>query len=377
MTHADTSVRPMRVLYLSWRDRDHPEAGGAEKFLERTAGVLARAGHDVTIHSADFPGAAREEWHEQVRVVRAGGRFGCYVRGLGHLLRRGRDYDVVIDSQNGVPFWSPIVARMPVLNLVHHVHKDQWASIFGPRLGRFGWLLESRLAPFVYRRSPYLTVSQATRTELADLGIDPSRVRVVYSGNDIPPDLDRYARVERAARPTITVLGRLVPHKHNEIAIDVVGRLRDRFPGLHLDIVGSGYWEADLRTYAERAGLAAEVTFHGFVSEERKHELLAESWVVVMPSHKEGWGLTIVEAGLHATPSVAFAHAGGVTESVVDGETGLLARDVAELTSHVATLLEDRPLRDKYGDNARVHALSFDWERTGRELELVLREIVG
>ena len=156
--------------------------------------LLLERGHvdpfSVSAHylSASVPGPAVVE----TEVVRAGGRFGCYVRGLWHVLRHSRDYDVVIDSQNGVPFWSPLVARTPVLNLVHHVHKDQWASIFGPRLGRFGWLLESRLAPFVYRNSPYLTVSQATRTELAALGIDPSRVRVVYSGNDVPADLDRW-----------------------------------------------------------------------------------------------------------------------------------------------------------------------------------------
>ena len=95
-----------------------------------------------------------------------------------------------------------------------------------------------------------------------------------------------------------------------------------------------------------------------------------------MPSHKEGWGLTIVEAGLHGTPSVAFSFAGGVTESIIDDETGLLAADVAQMTAHVDALLSDSRLRDKYGENARRHARSFSWANTSRDLEAVLTGVV-
>ena len=98
--------------------------------------------------------------------------------------------------------------------------------------------------------------------------------------------------------------------------------------------------------------------------------------MVLLPSHKEGWGLTIVEAGLHQTPSVAFAFAGGVTESIVDDETGLLADDVAEMTTHVELLLTDAHLRDKYGETARRHARSFSWANTTLALEQALTAAV-
>ena len=189
----------LRVLYLSWRDRENPEAGGSEVFVERTSEVMAALGCDVTIHAARFPGADARTKHGDVRVLRAGNRFTCYGAGLWHLLRHSHDYDVVIDVQNGVPFWSPLVSRVPVVAVVHHVHRDQWQSIFGARLARLGWFLESKAAPFVYRRCRYITVSKATRAELVELGVDAQRIDLVYSGNDHPRDLDSYAAGPRSS----------------------------------------------------------------------------------------------------------------------------------------------------------------------------------
>lgn len=71
----EPETRPLRVLYLSWRDRENPEAGGSEVFVERTSEVMAQLGCEVTIHTARFPGAARRTMHGDVRVLRAGGRF--------------------------------------------------------------------------------------------------------------------------------------------------------------------------------------------------------------------------------------------------------------------------------------------------------------
>lgn len=373
----DEAGSPLRVLYLSWRDRDNPEAGGAETFTERTAEVLTELGHRVTIFTSRFPGASAVEDHGAVRVLRSGGRFTCYLAGLLYAGRHRRDYDIVIDVQNGVPFWSPLLAGCPVVNVVHHVHRDQWRVIFGPRLARFGWFLESRVAPRVYRKSRYVTVSLASRDDLVDLGIDRHRIDVVYSGNDRPAALEHDLMHPQSRTPVLTVLGRLVPHKHVETAIDILAELLPEHPQLRLDIVGTGYWHDELVRYAHQRGVRDRVDFHGFVDEDTKHRLLGRSWLLLMPSHKEGWGLTIVEAGLHETPSVAYAHAGGPTESIVHGSTGLLAHTPQEMRDQVETLLRDDELRRSLGRGARKHALSFDWASSGRSLELTLKSVLG
>lgn len=378
MTRSTTTPQqPLRVLYLSWRDRENPEAGGAETFTERTSEVLTQQGHEVTIFTATFPGSTPRTRHGDVDVIRRGSKFSVYLHGMWHLLRHGDDYDVVLDVQNGVPFWSPLVTRLPVVNIVHHVHREQWTAVFGPRLARLGWLLESRLAPWVYRRSRYVTVSRSTRTELEDLGVDPGRVDLVYSGNDRPVDLDRYAGLERTEAPTMLFLGRLVPHKHVEQAVDILASRAMSHPDLELHVVGGGYWEDSIAEHARARGVADRVHLHGFVPEERKHELLARAWVVVMPSHKEGWGLTIVEAGLHGTPAVAYGFAGGPSESIVHGRTGLLADSVGEFEEHVIRLVDDAAMRRDLGRTARLYASSFDWGRAGRRLESVIQSVLG
>lgn len=366
----------LRVLYLSWRDRENPEAGGSETFVERTAEVLTEQGHEVTLFTSRFPGATRETRHGTVRVLRRGNRFTTYLSGLMHIARHRRAYDIVIDVQNGVPFWSPLVAAVPVVNVVHHVHRDQWGTFFPRPIAAFGWFLESRIAPQIYRRSRYVTVSEATREELTDLGITADRVDLIYSGNDQPDELERFAVLPRSDRPSIVVLGRLVPHKQVEVAIDVVSSLRAAGRDVDLHVVGGGYWQDALEQHAAAAGVADLVTMHGFVDETTKHTLLASAWLVLMPSGKEGWGLTIVEAGLHATPTIAFHHAGGPRESIVDGVTGYLVDDVDQMSARTKQLLADSVLRERLGANARRFAMSFDWRDTGTALEQTLLSVL-
>jgi glycosyltransferase involved in cell wall biosynthesis len=366
-------ARPLRVLFLSWRDAGHPEAGGAEAFLDHVSRHLAAHGHDVTVLTARYEGAAKEEVLDGRRFLRRGGRFSVYAWTLLRLLLHRRSVDVVVDVQNGIPFWSPLVTAKPVVNLVHHVHREQWPEVFGPGRARFGWWLESRVAPRVYANSHYLVVSGATRDELARLGVDPERTAVVYSGRDPAP----LEVTSITADPSLVVLGRLVPHKRVELAMDALVALRHRHPGLVLHVVGHGYWEDELRAHADNLGVTAAVRFHGFVGDDEKNAILGAAWVNLLPSLKEGWGLAIIEAGAHGVPSVAFREASGTTESVLDGRTGYLVDGVDEFEAAIERLLLDPVRREELGEAAREFAQTFTWEATGAEVEKVLRRAIA
>ena len=331
----------LRVLLLSWRDSRHPEGGGAEIFLERVATGLRERGHDVTIRCAAYDGAPLEEVVDGVRFSRRGGRFTVYPRAALALLPRRHRYDVVVDVQNGVPFWAPVLTRAKVVNLTHHVHREQWPVNFGPVGARFGWWLESWLAPRVYRRCRYVTVSHATRGDLIALGVAAESIGVVHNGHDMVTAEHDSVPLPRSPHPTLVVLGRLVPHKRVELAIRSVAALRTAVPDLRLVVIGHGYWEPQLRTAADRLGVADAVYFAGYTDETTKHRLLAGAWVHVMPSLKEGWGLAVVESAAHRTPTVAFRAAGGPVESVVHGETGLLVDDAEGMVEALRLLLTD------------------------------------
>jgi glycosyltransferase involved in cell wall biosynthesis len=83
-----------------------------------------------------------------------------------------------------------------------------------------------------------------------------------------------------------------------------------------------------------------------------------------------------MEAALCATPSAALA-VGGLTESIVDGETGFLAHDVPELSARVRDLLDDAELRTRLGEAAERRARSFTWDRSAAAFLEVLRRTAG
>lgn len=366
----------VRVLLHNWRDLHHPEAGGAERYLVTVAQGLAARGHDVTFRTAAYPGALPDETTGGVHYVRRGGHYSMYPRALASTGRRRPD--VVVDVQNGVPYLSPLATRAPVVNLVHHVHREQWPVFFGPRTARAGWWVESRLAPAVYRRNRYVTVSDATRAELVSLGVAAERITIIHNGTDAVA-----GDAPRSATPRVVVLGRLAPQKRVELAVTSVAALVAELPGLHLDVVGSGWWEPQIRAHVRALGVERHVTFHGHVSEAEKHRLLATAWVHAMPSLKEGWGLVVVEAGVHGTPTVAFRDAGGPADSVRDGETGLLVgggvagHDSPELTAALRRLLLDDGLRGRLATAARGWVRRFRWEDTVTAWERLLEDEAG
>ncbi|WP_068274623.1 glycosyltransferase family 4 protein [Aldersonia kunmingensis] len=373
------------VLLLCWRDTGHPQGGGSERYLQQVGAHLAAAGVRVTLRTAGYPGAPRREIVDGVRISRGGGRFSVYPAalaaitlgriGLGPL--RGVRPDAVIDTQNGIPFFATVAAGAPVTVLVHHGHREQW-PVAGRLVGKLGWWLESVLSPRVHRRNQYLTVSLPSAEDLAALGVDRDRIAVVRNGAEpVPAYVTAGVPEARTSHPSIVVLSRLVPHKQIEDALDAVARLRADHPGLHLDVVGGGWWADNLAERARELGIERDVTFHGHVSEDRKHELLSRAWVHALPSRKEGWGLAVIEAAQHGVPTVGYRSSRGLTDSVIDGVTGLLVDDSAGLTEAVGELLADPKLRVQLGEKARVRSHEFSWEQCGDGVREVLTASVS
>jgi glycosyltransferase involved in cell wall biosynthesis len=357
------------VAICNWRDLSHPEGGGSELYIEAIAGRLAAAGNRVTLMSAAVDGAPRDEMIDGVHHRRRGSHHTVYLQAAWALLSRRIRPDVVIDVQNGVPFMSTLVTRRPVVTLVHHVHREQWPIVFGPWAARLGWWVESRLGPLLYRRSSYVVVSDATRRELGELGVDPARVTVVHNGT---PTL-RPAGLARSTTPRIVVLGRLVPHKQVDVVLEAAAALRDEHPELVVDIAGQGYFEPELRARAEQLGISAAVNFHGWVDDQTKSDLLAQAWVNAVPSVKEGWALSVVEAATHGTPSIAFAGAGGLDESIVANVTGVLVDGgPAEFTTALGSLLDDVDRRESLGRAAAHRAAIFTWDEAAVGMAAVL-----
>ncbi|WP_343572305.1 glycosyltransferase family 4 protein [Mycobacterium sp.] len=370
------------VLLLCWRDTGHPQGGGSETYLQRIGAQLAASGVEVTLRTARYPGSMRREVVDGVRIDRAGGRYSVYIWamlamaaariGIGPL-RRARP-DIVIDTQNGLPFLARLIYGSRVVVLVHHCHREQW-PVAGWFLGRVGWFVESWLSPKLNRRNQYVTVSLPSARDLVGLGVENGRIAVVRNGLDEAPALSLTG--PRALTPRVVVLSRLVPHKQIEDALDAVARLRMSMPDLHLDVVGGGWWSERLIRHAQRLGISGAVTFHGHIDDGSKHLVMQRSWVHLLPSRKEGWGLAVLEAAQHAVPTIGYRSSGGLADSIIDGVTGVLVDDHADLVNRLEQLLIDPVLRDQLGVKAQARSAEFSWRQSADAMRAVLESVVA
>ena len=353
----------MKILLLCWRDSTHPQGGGSERYLERVGEYLAAQGHEVIYRTAKHTDAPRRSRRNGVRYERAGGKFGVYLAAPLSIWRNRPD--VVVDTQNGIPFFARLFTRKPVVLLTHHCHKEQW-PVAGPLIRRLGWFLEAKVAPRVYRGAQYVTVSQASKRDLVALGVREADIAIVENGVDPVPAHTPVLYDDQ--RLHLVTLSRLVPHKRIEEAIDAVAGM----DGAVLDVVGSGWWEDQLREYAAPYG--DKVVFHRHVSEPYKHALLERAELHLLPSRKEGWGIAVIEAAQHGVPTVAYASAGGVADSIRDRETGRLVQPGEEFGEVVGETLGRR---DAMAPAARAWAARFSWAETGRKFERIIAAVLS
>ncbi|HMC41721.1 MAG TPA: glycosyltransferase family 4 protein [Acidimicrobiales bacterium] len=363
------------VNIVGWRDLDDAEAGGSELHAATIARLWAAAGIAVTMRTSSASGHPAACERDGYQVVRKAGRYAVFARTpLSHLLGRTARPDGLVEIWNGMPFFSPVWARCARVVFLHHVHAEMWRMVIRPRaLARVGEAVEFRLAPPFYRRARIVTLSESSRQEIVDLlGLPEDNVTVV------PPGVDpRFSPGgERAPRPLVVAVGRLVPVKRFDLLIEALARLRGRHRGLEAVIVGEGYERRGLEASLRAAGAERWLHLPGYLSPSALVDLYRRAWVLASSSAREGWGMTITEAGACATPSVVTRIAGHL-DAVVDGHSGLLASDLYGLIDGLDAVLSDAALRARLGRGAEEQAARYTWEATARgTLEALAAEAV-
>ena len=358
----------LKILILADRCWSHPQGGGTGANLYAQVRRWADAGHEITVIAGDYPGAQRRRAaRAELRRPPDGRSRDRVPRGAWAVMRGlGRDADVVLEIINGITFLTPLWLRKPRVALVCHPHRDLYTGEFGQGRGRIlAAMLEELPLRLLYRRAPFLTISESAKDDLVKVdGIPREHIRVSYCG--VEPGM--FEPAPKTAEPKLLYLGRLKAYKRIEHVLDVLEAL----PGATLDIVGDGDHREALEAEIARRGLGPRVEMYGHVDDRSRAELYARAWILLTASSSEGWGLTVIEAALCGTPSAALA-VGGLRESIVDGETGVLAEDMDELIRRVCDLVANRDKLDQLGEAARRRALTFSWERTAEANLAVLR----
>lgn len=354
----------MNILIYSWRDMRHPQAGGAEVYLHEQSRFWIERGARIQWISSHFSGAPHHETIDGIEIFRCGGKYSVYLNAFFKSSRCCKP-DIIIDAENGIPFFTPIYATAPVVLLIHHMHTDVWMREYTWPLATIGAVLEQRAMPRIYRNRRIVTVSESSREMIAELF--PSAL-IELVPNAISPAL---APGRKGDRPVALFIGRLKRYKSIETILLAADRLRGT--DIVFNIAGRGDDEKRLRQICESLRLDT-VNFLGYVSEDRKRELLQEAWMLINPSSMEGWGIANVEAAACGTPAIG-SDVPGIRDSIINGKTGLLFEyeNSAELAGKVKGLLEDSAERERLARGGIEWAARFSWEQSAGSMYAILK----
>jgi glycosyltransferase involved in cell wall biosynthesis len=366
----------MRVAIVS--DSIFPyNTGGKETRIFELTKRLAAAGLDVhiyTMHWWDDPQRDRIEngvhlhaisprlplYSGERRSVRQGILFGmaCF-----RLIKE--DFDVVdVDHIPYFPLFSvrlvALLKRRPMLATWHEVWgRDYWREYLGAA-GNLAYIIE-KLS--VMLPTKIIAVSTMTKNRLqGELGVGSSAALV---GNGIDLEAIRGVRAKRRGADVVYA-GRLLAHKNVDLLLQAVARLKRTQPGISCLIIGDGPERQRLEALARQLGLDGNVRFLGFLpTHSEVFAYLKASKVFVSPSSREGFGISVIEAGACGLPVVTIDHKDNAARHLITPTTGRLAKaSAASLAYHISSLLgAPAPAKD-----IRAAAAAYDWQASAQLL---------
>ncbi|HEY1717481.1 MAG TPA: glycosyltransferase family 4 protein [Verrucomicrobiae bacterium] len=349
----------MRFLMLNWRDPKNPLAGGAERVTLAYLIALAGRGHEVFWFANDFPGAAREETIEGIKIVRGGGK-GSSVLEARKWCHSQKKFDLVIDQHHGIAWFAPWWCKTNCVAYIHEILGPIWNSFYPWPLSTIGkW--QERWTHWLYRRTPFFTASADTKKILRAHGVRSVKIipygvhtRALPSLPDKPLDLPL----------KLAAVSRLAPNKRIDHAIRVVKCLAEKNVPAQLIVVGAGETEKQLRQLAADLQIGDRVIFAGLLSEAEKDGQLRRAHFLLHTSVREGWGLNVIEANAMGTPAAVYPVA-GLIESTLHDETGIVAeKETPEsLATALISVLRTPEKYNAWRLKAWERAKTFHWDK--------------
>ena len=327
-----------------------PAAGGIRRHLATLLANLDRDRFEVTLFApADFADFAKEAGVPLVALAIAPRlapfRDRAVIRELTRHLRG--NFDIVhAHGVRGAWIGSLSASRVPLPCLFT-------AHNLVPRLS-----LLPRLGLNVTARScvRIIAVSKAVSASLQQNGVDGGKIVVIPNGVEIAPfDASFDAATFRVGidippdAPLIVAVGRLAPEKGFDILLRAFPLIQSKIPDARLILVGAGPEQANLTKLAE-----GQPAIHFAGHQSNIVPFLRSADVVAIPSRQEGQGIVALEAMAARKPVVA-SRVGGLAETLVENETGLLVppANPAELALALVSLLKDSGRRTEMGHAGR------------------------
>ncbi len=357
----------MNVVWFSWKDIFHPQAGGAETMTDMALSALVQQGHTVTLLTASYPGSEyKPDVVSGYRIRRTGGRWSVYIRAWILYFDAYQSSDVVVDEINAIPFAAPLLLpRKKVITFVHHISRNVWLyQIFFP-INILGFLLE----PIYYYmlawlRKPIITVSQSTQSDLLYYGVRPENIFITTTFHALTSPIGLSEKKYDDA-PTVLVVGSIRPMKRTLHAVQAFEIVAQHIPNCKLILAGSheGSYGRQVCQYVEKSKFRNQIVLLGFVDEKEKQALMRSLSVLALTSVREGWCLVATEAHSQGLPTVVYdVH--GLRDSTQHNVTGLVVDpNPIALAEGLINILQDTTLRQRLSTQALTSGSFFTLER--------------
>ena len=286
-----------------------------------------------------------------------------------------RDYDLIHAEghMSLIPCSAAAILRKkPVIATVHDLYLTDWRKMYKSMASFAGAPFEllSCKMPF----DKMLTVNSSIREKMIDmLKMDSKNIQILHSGIDT-----KYIDSIKGKNTdnSIVYVGRLVPQKNVDVLIRAYATLSaDIRKNNQLKIIGEGSERLKLEQLAKE--LHVNVNFVGKI--ERHEDVLKEvkaASLFVLPSRRESFGITILEAMQSEVPVISTATE-GPRDHIKNGENGFLVGigDHKELASKISEILTNKKLHKNLSKNGRDYAMKHDWENITKNVASVYKKV--
>ena len=348
--------------------------GGVEVRVTRLYEYLKKAGHEVTVIS-------RSEGYSFSYLSTGIQRMFFFIRLLVKIVFVKPPPANIVEGTNFTTYILAFLYAKRVKAKSFAWYPDVFLGKAVKRLGLINGLL-TEIAERISLKLPWdriIALSHETKNKLISAGVDRGKISVIYGGVNIPnlPNLPKFSK------PTIICIARLVKYKRIQDLILAVYLLKDKFPKINLIVIGDGPEKNRLQSLISSLKIKQNVSFLSKISEEDKIDLLVKSYIHVLPSVVEGFGLVTIEALASGTPVVNADIP--INREILNGQKvdrltgyevkgGLLFNlgDYVDLADKIEILLTDNKLYDRKVKEGFELVKRYDWDKVNKEYEHLL-----
>ena len=343
----------MRILHL---DTERTWRGGEAQLLHLAEGLVRRGHFCIVVGPSDSPLLSRAaEKGLRTEAVAMPSEWSLpAVWALARLLKREKIQVIHMHTSHACTLggWAARLVRIPVRIISRRVDFSVRSNPL--RKLKYQWGVDRIVA-----------ISEGVRKVLVEDGLDPNRIVVIRSGID-PRAFDpngpaSEARLEFGIpdrSPVIGCVAHFADHKGHRYLIEAAVRVAAAVPDVRFLLVGDGELRSAIELQIKELKLERHVLLTGFRNDVPR--LLAAMDIVVLSSHLEGLGTSLLDAMAMARPVVA-TRVGGIPEMVVDGVNGVLVppRDPSALADALIALIHRPDERRRMGQAGRSRMLEM------------------